>query len=110
MPKFSFEYEIGLNEVLDSLGMGIAFGHGDVPTDFSGINPAAELVITSVKHKTFVQVDEEGTEAAAATEVVIAFTSDLPREFIVDRPFLFAIRERLSGTVLFLGRIVDPTQ
>jgi len=77
--------------------------------DFTKINPAGDLYISKVKHKTFIQVDEEGTEAAAVTSVVINQVS-LPATFIIDRPFLFAIRERLSGTILFMGRVVDPTQ
>ncbi len=106
MPKFSFEYEISLEDVLTSLGMGVAFTEA---ADFSKINPLGGLFISEVKHKTFVQVDEEGTEAAAATSVEMGFTSG-PGRFVIDRPFLFAIRERLSGTILFMGRMVDPTQ
>ena len=107
MPKFSFEYEISLKDVLTSLGMGIAFDERSA--DFTKINPAGGLYISKVKHKTFIQVDEEGTEAAAVTSVVINQVS-LPATFVIDRPFLFAIRERLSGTILFMGRVVDPTQ
>jgi len=107
MPKFSFEYEISLKDVLTSLGMGIAFDEGTA--DFTKINPSRELYISKVKHKTFIQVDEEGTEAAAVTSVEVNAVSARP-QFIVDRPFLFAIRERLSGTILFMGRVVDPTQ
>ena len=108
MPKFSFEYEIRLNDVLTSLGMGVAFDEPG-PADFSKINPSKHLYISEVKHKTFVQVDEEGTEAAAATSVEITLVS-APAPFVIDRPFLFAIRERLSGTILFMGRMVDPRQ
>ena len=107
MPKFSFEYEIEMSEVLRALGMGIAFIAG--AADFTGINPAGRLYISEVKHKTFVQVDEEGTEAAAVTQVGIQAIS-APASFVIDRPFLFAIRERLSGTILFMGKMVDPTQ
>jgi serpin B len=105
MPKFSFEYEIGLKDVLTSLGMGIAFD--DSSADFTKINPAGDLHISTVKHKTFVQVDEEGTEAAAATSVEVGVTS-APLPFVIDRPFLFAIRERITGTILFMGKMVDP--
>ena len=106
MPKFSFEYEISLKDVLTSLGMGVAFTGA---ADFSKIRSSGGLFISKVKHKTFVQVDEEGTEAAAATSVELGITSG-PGRFVIDRPFLFAIRERLSGTILFMGRMVDPTQ
>ena len=106
MPKFSFEYEISLKDVLTSLGMGVAFTGA---ADFSKINPSGGLFISKVKHKTFVQVDEEGTEAAAATSVEMELIS-APGRFVIDRPFLFAIRERISGTILFMGRMVDPTQ
>jgi serpin B len=105
MPKFSFEYEISLKDVLTSLGMGVAFTGA---ADFSKISSSGGLSISEVKHKTFVQVDEEGTEAAAATSVVMDVSA--PGRFVIDRPFLFAIRERLSGTILFMGRMVDPTQ
>ena len=101
MPKFSFEYEISLKDVLTSLGMGIAFD--EQSADFTKINPAGDLFISKVKHKTFIEVDEEGTEAAAVTSVEVGTTS-APPQVIVDRPFLFAIRERLSGTILFMGR------
>ena len=107
LPKFSFEYEIELEDVLTALGMGIAFD--DRAADFTGIHPPGGLFISEVKHKTFIQVDEEGTEAAAVTQVVLAQASG-PGLFAVNRPFLFAIRERLSGTILFMGKMVDPTQ
>ena len=107
MPKFSVEYEIELKEVLKSLGMRIAF---EGVADFTKINPVAPLVINEVRHKTFLLVDEEGTEAAAVTSVEIVIVSSGPRRFVIDRPFLFAIRERLSGTILFMGKMVDPGQ
>lgn len=113
MPKFTLEYEITLNDVLKALGMGVAFDH--VAADFSGICRCRELLgvnmfISEVKHKSFVQVDEEGTEAAAVTEVGMAVESaDGGRiQMLVDRPFLFAIREHKSGTILFMGMIVEP--
>ena len=65
--------------------------------------------ISSVKHKTFVEVNEEGTEAAAATAVEIRNERAGPSCFVVDRPFLFAIRENYSGTILFMGKVMDPT-
>jgi hypothetical protein len=70
---------------------------------------SSRACISEVKHKTFVAVDEAGTEAAAVTSVGVGVTS-VPLEFRVDRPFLFAIRERLSGTILFVGRIMNPVE
>ncbi len=109
MPKFSLEYEKSLNEVLQALGMGIAFD--ETAADFSRMHRdavAMGLHISRVKQKAFVEVDEEGTRAAAATSVEIGVTS-APPTFIADRPFLFAIRERLSGTLLFTGVVKDPS-
>lgn len=105
LPRFTLEYKRTLNEDLAALGMGIAFD--PARADFGGIaNVAPErLYLTSVLHKTFVDVNEEGTEAAAVTSVGIGITS-LPPTMQIDRPFLFVIRERLTGTVLFLGQIV----
>jgi serpin B len=77
-------------------------------TDFTGLSPAGrDLYISNVKQKTFIAVDEEGTEAAAATSVEVSVTS-MPPTMTVDRPFLVAIRERFSGTILFIGRVGDP--
>jgi len=109
MPKFELEYETKLNDVLSALGMEIAF---DVyQADFHRMRkgPGDTLHISNVKHKTYVKVDEEGTEAAAVTSVEIGATS-VPVQTVmrVNRPFLLAIRERFSGTILFIGKIVDP--
>jgi serpin B len=97
-----------LNEVLTALGMGIAFQPGQA--DLSGIGGGpGSLYISFVKQGTFVEVNEEGTEAAAATAVGVGIVCACgPREFRVDRPFVFAIRERFSGTILFAGRVMDP--
>jgi serine protease inhibitor len=106
MPKFTLEYELTLNEVLMALGMEIAFD--DVTADFSKIYDGfPNLFISSVKHKTFVDVNEEGTEAAAVTSVEVGAVS-MPPTVFVDRPFVFAIREKFSGTILFMGRIMNP--
>lgn len=108
MPKFRFEYEKQMKPALAALGMGIAFDWQRA--DFSRINPQQDdLHISSVLQKTYIDVHELGTEAAAATSVTIGFTS-LPPVLSFDRPFLFAIRERSTGTLLFLGRIGDPTR
>jgi len=113
LPKFKLEWEAMLNDVLTDLGMGIAFSPDQA--DFTGINKDAKLMqlhIQFVKHKTFVQVDEEGTEAAAVTVVGVGITSVGPRSFVmrVDRPFVFMIRENHSQTVLFIGKVVRPDQ
>jgi serine protease inhibitor len=102
LPRFRLEYSRKLAEDLTTLGMGIAFDR--TRADFYRIADVRpdRLFITRVDQKTFVDVNEEGTEAAAATAVGIGTTS-APPAMVVDRPFLFAIRERLSGTVVFLG-------
>jgi serpin B len=102
LPKFTLEYEVSLEDVLTALGMGIAFGDAD----FSGIVPGGGIFISEVNHKSFLDVNEEGTEAAAATSVVL--NENARPSFSVDRPFFFVIREALSGSILFMGRIMDP--
>ncbi|HKP29211.1 MAG TPA: serpin family protein [Gemmatimonadales bacterium] len=104
LPKFKLEYRRSLVEDLKALGMGIAFDN--TQADFTGIaNVSPErLYLTQVLQKAFVEVNEEGTEAAAATAVGVGVTS-MPPAMIVNRPFLFTIRERLSGTILFLGQV-----
>lgn len=106
LPKFTLTYGRSLNDALQALGMPSAFCDPG-PADFTLMNPSGALCITDVRHKAFVDVNEEGTEAAAATSVGIGLTS-LPPALRVDRPFVFAIRERLSGTILFLGRVMNP--
>jgi serine protease inhibitor len=110
VPRFKVEYEIGLNDALKTLGMGIAFDANRA--DFSGIVQGSERAyISRVKHKTFAEVNEEGTEAAAVTSVEMRTTSArLQKTFqmIVNRPFLCAIRDNRTGTVLFVGSITDP--
>lgn len=107
LPKFKLAWKDELNDELQSLGMVRAF----VPdgADFTRLSPTAgrHLYVSEVLQKTFVEVNEEGTVAAAVTSVGIGVTS-LPPSARVDRPFVFAIRERLSGTVLFIGKIVRP--
>ncbi len=103
LPRFRMEWERELNEDLEQLGMRLAFQPNNA--DFTRMSPLGlELFITRVLQKTFVDVDEEGTEAAAATLVGIGVTS-LPAAFRADRPFLVVIRERFSGTILFIGKI-----
>ena len=108
MPKFTLRYDLEMKDVLTALGMGIAFTGR---ADFTRLLPADGAFISRVKHKTFLDVYEEGTEAAAVTMVEMGVTSagpPSPPRVVVDRPFLVAIRERLTGTVLFLGRITNP--
>jgi len=102
LPRFTVAYEVELNRALTALGMGIAFGPG---ANFDGISPG--LYISKVKHKTFAEVNEEGTEAAAAT-VVLMTRMSIPFSFVVDRPFFCAIRDNETGMLLFMGFIVDP--
>lgn len=103
LPKFKAEYETSLNATLQRLGMRDAFTPS---ADFSGMSKEP-LMISEVKQKTFIEVNEEGSEAAAVTSVAVMRTSLAPEplEFRVDRPFVFLIRERTSGTVLFMGLV-----
>ncbi len=109
MPKFKFESQMELTEDLKTLGMTDAFSG---KADFSGITTKEKIVISGVIHKAFIDVNEEGTEAAAATAVMMKGMAMRQNpeaaEFIADRPFLFAIRDNQSGEILFLGRMVKP--
>ena len=103
LPRFELEWERTLNDDLAAMGMGVAFGPGaDLTRMFEGSSP----YIDEVRQKTFVRVDEEGTEAAAATVVVVV--ESLGPQVRADRPFLFAIRERFSGAMLSLGAVIEP--
>ena len=105
LPKFEYEYKRELKDDLTALGMGIAFGMG---ADFSNISDQG-LLISRVLHQTFIKTDEEGTEAAAATVVEFELTS-MPQTTVVNinRPFLYFIRETTTGTIVFMGQVVDP--
>jgi serpin B len=109
LPRFKLEYSVTLNQTLQALGMKSAFDSDKA--DFSGIAP--ELYISTVLQKTFVEVKEEGTEAAAVTAVVmndsLALLPQNPFEMIVNRPFLFLIEDSKTGTILFIGTVFDPT-
>ena len=106
MPKFDFESELNLPDLLKEMGMTDAFNLG--AADFSGIVDGSGLYISAALHKGTIKVDELGTEAAAATVIAMA-ESAMPRaEMNLDRPFIFAILERETGTILFLGRVMDP--
>jgi serine protease inhibitor len=111
LPRFKLEYEITLNDALKALGMGPAFEAGQA--DFSGmVEGGTRVYISKVKHKTFAEVNEEGTEAAAVTSTEMRATSAMrprqPFRMVVDRPFFFAIRDNDTGAVLFMGSILNP--
>lgn len=107
IPKFKLEYKIDLSNVLKALGMEIAFDKNHA--DFTGMSSDRDLYISRVDHKAVVEVNEEGTEAAAVTNVGIAVTS-LPPQFIADRPFFFAIRDNKTRSVLFIGTVLNPLE
>jgi len=107
MPKFEFDSSFSLRDTLSAMGMPVAFS---MSADFSGMTVNPELFIAEVVHKAFVSVDEAGTEAAAATAVVmvpIAMPPE-PAEVTIDRPFIFLIRDIETGAILFVGRTLDP--
>ena len=107
MPKFKFSYEKLLNDQLQGMGMLDAFD--PYLADLSGISDAS-IYVSFVKQNTFVEVDEKGTEAAAVTTIGVEVTSfpPQPREFVIDKPFVFAIRERTTNTLLFIGQVANP--
>ncbi len=112
LPRFKTTQMMRMKKVLSEMGMGLAFSDA---ADFTGISEKGGLSISDVIHKAFIDVNEEGTEAAAATGVIVHFTSAAPPppppvEFRADHPFVFLIRDRRSGSVLFLGRLADPTK
>lgn len=111
MPRFKFAWEMTLNDILATMGMPSAFNPNTA--DFSGITGGKDLYIGFVKHKTYIDVNENGTEAAAVTAVGMYTTSmpsDMPKKiyFTVDRPFLFVITEKSTGAILFIGEIRAP--
>ncbi|MHC4158731.1 MAG: serpin family protein [Planctomycetota bacterium] len=111
VPKFKMTSQFELNDVLESMGVKNAFMWG--AADFSGMDGTKELFISAVIHKAYVDVNEEGTEAAAATGVKMKLTVVGPRErtvFRADHPFLFLIRDNHSGSILFIGRVMNPKQ
>jgi serpin B len=105
MPSFELDWDQLLNGALKAMGIEKAFE--PFQADFSRMTPAQDAHISAVRQKTYMRVDEEGTEAAAATSVTVGVTS-APPGITVDRPYVLAIRERLSGSILFLGIIRDP--
>jgi serpin B len=108
MPKFEFDSDFSLKNTLAAMGMPAAFSGG---ADFSGMTGGKDLFISDVLHKAFVSVDEEGTEAAAATAVVMKLSAvaEEPVPVTVDHPFMFLIRDIETGAILFVGRVADPS-
>lgn len=108
IPKFKFDSKSSLKSILQNMGMPTAFSEGSA--DFSGMDGTKNLLISDVIHQAFVEVNEEGTEAAAATAVIMKTLSIPPPSpiFRADRPFIFLIEEKATGNILFLGRIANP--
>jgi serpin B len=108
LPRFKMEKRFMLNDTLQKLGMKLAFD--EFLADFSGMTPKPDLHISKVIHQSFVEVNEEGTEAAAATAVIMGgkAVGIGPALFKADRPFIFLIRDIPSGSILFIGRLVEP--
>lgn len=104
LPRFKIEYDIELKNILTAMNMGIAFSS---EADFSSITPEP-FWISKIKHKTFLEVNEEGTEASAVTGIL--GTRSGPLDMIIDRPFFFVIRDESTGTLLFMGTLVNPLE
>ena len=109
LPKFQFDSSFSLGQVLSSMGMPLAFSAN---ADFSGMDGARDLLISDVIHKAYVSVDEAGTEAAAASAVIVGIEAVMPARSTVtlsiDRPFIFLIRDVQTGVILFVGRVMNP--
>jgi serpin B len=107
IPKFKIETQYFMVDALTEMGMPSAFD-GEL-ADFSGMDGTKYLLIQNVIHKAFIEVNEEGTEAAAATAVVMGIDSAMPRipVFRADHPFIYAIQQRNTGNILFLGKVSD---
>jgi len=110
LPKFKYDYdEKQMKPILSDMGMGVAFDPWNA--DFTHINSNGGLYISRVLHKTYIATDEEGTEAAAVTAVEVGVTSvgpDQPYYFTIDRPFVYFIQEKSTGTILFIGAVMNP--
>lgn len=105
LPRFRIDFKVNLREILKAMGMRIAFSER---SDFTGITAGGGLSISAVVHKGFIDVDEKGTEAAAATALMMADFAAPIFELRADHPFLFLIQERKTGAILFAGRVLDP--
>ena len=110
LPKFDFTKDFNLSNTLKDMGMPDVFDRDRA--DFSGMTGGKDLFIGNVLHKAFVAVDEEGTEAAAATAVIMETTSApmFDVSLTIDRPFIFLIRDKVTGQILFIGRVLNPAQ
>lgn len=109
LPKFEFKFDDSLVDELSALGMTDAFNV--MQANFTGISDAAKLYISEVMHKTYIKVDERGTEAAAVTGITIGMLTVGPNDsFKADHPFVFAIREKDTQAILFIGKVMNPTQ
>jgi serpin B len=112
LPKFKYEYnEENMKPILIAMGMGEAFSPDNA--DFTRINPEGGLYISRVIHKSFIETNEEGTEAAAVTAVEMSETSagpDQPYYFTINRPFVYFIQEKATGTILFIGTVMNPNE
>jgi serpin B len=108
MPKFEYESSFGLKKALGTLGIGVAFTDA---ADFSGMDGKKDLFIQDVVHKAFVSVNESGTEAAAATAVIVGLTAAPmnPVTMTIDRPFIFFIRDIQTNSIIFVGRVLNPS-
>ena len=110
IPKFKFRYEKYLNDYLKAMGLNVAFDPSNA--DFSNMTDL-QVYINFVKHKSFIEVNEKGTEAAAVTVVAMNYTSaggDSNYIFNANRPFIFAIREKYTNVILFMGKIENPLE
>jgi serine protease inhibitor len=110
LPKFKLNFGAELSECLKTMGMEKAFREGDA--DFSGMDGTKDLYISTLLHKAVVDVNEDGTEAAASTILTVSdgIEPDPPQTFRADHPFLFLIRNMNSNGILFMGRVIDPTK
>lgn len=109
IPKFKFEKKYKLNELLQEMGIIDAFSPGSA--DFSGMDGTNNLFISKALHQSYIDVNEEGTEAAAATTIIVELTS-IPeqKEFKADHPFVFLIQHKVTGALLFMGKVMNPTE
>ena len=105
IPKFKIESQANLKDALKSLGINEAFVHGKA--NFTNIADSPDMYLSEVVHKAFVEVNEEGTEAAAATAAIVEIEC-MPMEFHATRPFVFVIKDNMSGAILFMGHLMNP--